>query len=150
MATTGTSKKAAAAAKNENANTGNAQEPEVINENTAEQKEAEEIAQLQQTACEALNKLWERLREQGYKVYNPIGLIGAAFEVKKDEDENAYFAPRKISDTDKIGHREKDDEESKAVAPANKEKPITRNVMNNHGKTRSINAGANNNGTFKK
>lgn len=83
-------------------------------------------------------------------MYNPIGLIGAAFEIKKDEDENAYFAPRKISDTDKIGHREKDDEESKAVAPANKEKPITRNVMNNHGKTRSINAGANNNGTFKK
>ena len=150
MTTTGTSKKAAAAAKNENTNTGNVQEPEVINENTAEQKEAEEIAQLQQTACEALNKLWERLREQGYKVYNPIGLIGAAFEIKKDEDENAYFAPRKISDTDKIGHREKDDEDSKAIATANKEKPITRNVMNNHGKTRSINAGANNNGTFKK
>ncbi len=152
-----TTSKAAAATENESINTANAQEQQPVNEaqerntaNAQEQQEAEELSQLQQTACETLNELWKRLREQGYKVYNSVGFISVAFKLKKDEEGNSYFMPRNISNSDKIGHREKDDEDSKAIAQANKEKPITRNVMSNHGKTRSINVGANNNGTFKK
>lgn len=103
------------------------------------------IAQLQQEAADALNALWKAMRREGYKVYTGLIFMGTAFEIEKNEErEHVAYKPADLSNVDKLGESRAEAEAAPfKTQPAN-EKPTTRNIMTNGGRTRSVHVGANN------
>lgn len=114
-------------------------------EGTRDQQECKSIAQLQQEATAALNTLWEAMRREGYKVYTGLIFMGTAFEIEKNEErEHLRYKPADLSNVEKLGASRAEAEAAPfKTQPAN-EKPTTRNIMTNGGRTRSVHVGANN------
>lgn len=123
---------------------------------TAAQTQRTELANLQDQAAKALNALWVELRKQGYMAYNTILLLGIAFEVKKDENNDFYFVPndltrnsiyRKDSEEEERSEAEVIDEVTEQLNQPADQTPKRRNISLNRG--RSIEAGRNDNTLFK-
>lgn len=123
---------------------------------TAAQTQRTELANLQDQAAKALNALWVELRKQGYMAYNTILLLGIAFEVKKDENNDFYFVPndltrnsiyRKDSEEEERSEAEVIDEVTEQLNQPADQTPKRRNISPNRG--RSIEAGRNDNTPFK-
>ena len=89
-------------------------------------------------------------------VYNTILLLGIAFVVEKDENENFYFTPSDLNTAEnyKAGNGKEEQEAAEVIAdvvkglPQANTKGTTKNITTNHGKFRSINKAANNNTPF--
>lgn len=129
------------------------QNPEPITklgEVTGEKEQKKEILKLQAKAAKALNELWDKLREQNYRAYSVIDLLGLSFIYKRDEEENIYFAPRDISDSEYFKRHEEEEEEKEeregaSIIPDRSGKIPTRNVTTNGGKFRSVQTSRNDN-----
>ncbi len=109
------------------------------------QTEEKSLEQLQKEAVNSLNTLWDALRKNGFKVFNTLQLFGTAFDVEKNEDgDQQYFKPHNLADIDTEGRGREAKEESPFIAQPAQQESTFRNVMNNSGRTRSINTKANN------
>ena len=153
MATKDTTRKAAQeAAVKEKSNPTSATEAagEVSNK---QEQQSDHLQNLQQQASTALNALWVELRRQGYMAYNTILLLGIAFEVKKDEDNDFYFVPNNLTQNSiyrKNREEERTEDEVTDEVTQGLNLPTIahkRNITGNRG--RSVEAGRNDNTPFR-
>lgn len=113
------------------------------------------IEQLQKEATGKLNELWDAMEKRGYKLYNHLIFMGAAFEVVGNAryGENERYKPRTLSSNSVVTNDDRgltDEKQEAAPVYKPKDKTETINVSCNHGLYRSVRVGANDNTIPKK